>query len=62
MENLRQSLRMIRDLSTLPSLILQSGMTAAETAHKYIVSNNKKRNNKKRIIYQTEKNVDGSCL
>lgn len=54
-KHLRKCLRIIRDIHTLPSTILPNGKSAELTAHIYVLSGNKKRNQQKRK--REQKNV-----
>lgn len=47
-QHIRKSLRSIRDLATLPSTIMLSGLSAEETAHRYVLKGNIRRNLQKR--------------
>ena len=49
-DSLRLCLKVIRDVSTLPSTVLPNGQTASETAHQYVL-----RNKCKRRTYKMEK-------
>lgn len=42
-DNLRSCLKIIRDISTLPSTVLPNGLSASATAHQYVLGNKKKR-------------------
>jgi hypothetical protein len=46
--SLRKCLRIIRDVRTFPSDILPNGDTAENTAHRYVLQGNEKRNLQKR--------------
>ena len=57
--SIRTCLKMIRDISTMPSDILPNGKSASETAHEYVMLRrgvyNMKRNKTRSIIKKNKK-------